>query len=348
MKPTAKFFLGANSHKGFCSYFSQLQEKKHPPRLIILKGGPGSGKSSLMKKVLSHILSLGHDVEMIPCASDPKSLDAVIDHTKNFAIMDGTAPHAMDPLLPGAQQHILNMGDLWDSKKLAFNCDSIAKLTELIGDCHKGACSYINAAHSLLCENERISKKYINQKEALTLALDISGNFLRKKAGGETKRLLSAVSVDGIEFFTDTVSVYADKVFVISDEWGGLSDYIMNKVYSAATLAEEEIIYCPCSISPEKCDHLIFPDSRLAVLKDNSFLKIPYAEKINAYDYYFSIPMQHSLKKRKESASGLLLEAGKMISDAKFLHDELEAFYVSAMNFERTNALYEDIKNRFC
>ena len=52
MKENPRFFLGANSKKGFVSYFDGLQEKSDSLQLLILKGGPGSGKSSLMKRVL--------------------------------------------------------------------------------------------------------------------------------------------------------------------------------------------------------------------------------------------------------------------------------------------------------
>ena len=46
------YFACANSSRGFCNYFeSNLQGLE---RLYILKGGPGTGKSTLMKEVGAH------------------------------------------------------------------------------------------------------------------------------------------------------------------------------------------------------------------------------------------------------------------------------------------------------
>ena len=79
MSVTVKFFLGANSENGFKSYFKQLQEGSL--QLLILKGGHGSGKSTLIRKIAAFAEKKGHNVEFIPCASDPESLDGIIDQT---------------------------------------------------------------------------------------------------------------------------------------------------------------------------------------------------------------------------------------------------------------------------
>ncbi len=347
MKETPRFFLGANSKKGFVSYFDGLQEKSNNLQLLILKGGPGSGKSSLMKRVLKYAIDKGNTVEIVPCASDPQSLDAVIDYTAGFAIMDGTAPHTLDPRIPGARGHIMYTGDMWNCDKLSKNTDNIEKLTETIGDCHKGASSYIKAATALLDENSYLSGKCIDKKAASQVLEEIVSHI---KGGGkfkEKKRLLSAVTTGEIKTFYNTPRHYCDKTYLIQDNYGGFADYIFKTVYEWAILKNEEIILCPCSINPDKIDHIIFPESRIALLKSNDFLKFDGDEKIDAKEYYSFIPMPHIMEKRLKKAAELLSEGGSLISDAKFLHDELEAFYVSAMNFKMADGFFDEIKERF-
>lgn len=43
------FYLGANSPTGFYSLYDQLLEPEQAETIYILKGGPGCGKSSLMR-----------------------------------------------------------------------------------------------------------------------------------------------------------------------------------------------------------------------------------------------------------------------------------------------------------
>ena len=78
------FYLGANSPTGFYSLYDQLLEPEQAETIYILKGGPGCGKSSLMRRA---------SVEYIACSGDPDSLDAVVFPALNTAIVDGTAPH---------------------------------------------------------------------------------------------------------------------------------------------------------------------------------------------------------------------------------------------------------------
>lgn len=40
-------------------------------------------------------------MELIPCASDPDSLDAIIDYDGRLAMADGTAPHVIEAKFPG-------------------------------------------------------------------------------------------------------------------------------------------------------------------------------------------------------------------------------------------------------
>ena len=46
-----KYLLGANSCEGFVSYFADNYDALSDWRAYIIKGGPGTGKSSFMKYI---------------------------------------------------------------------------------------------------------------------------------------------------------------------------------------------------------------------------------------------------------------------------------------------------------
>ena len=65
------WFLGANTAEGFCSRFEQLHPGGRVRKCVIIKGGPGYGKSTFMKQLRKAAESLGADTESYPCSSDP-------------------------------------------------------------------------------------------------------------------------------------------------------------------------------------------------------------------------------------------------------------------------------------
>ena len=87
------FFLGANSGGGFFSLYDQLGRPEDTYDLIVLKGGPGVGKSTMMKAIGAAAEKRGLDVEYIRCSGDPDSLDAVRLPRVGILAVDGTSPH---------------------------------------------------------------------------------------------------------------------------------------------------------------------------------------------------------------------------------------------------------------
>ena len=88
-----KYFLGANTPSGFISRFDHLYDPDDGWFAYILKGGPGTGKSTLMKRAAKEACSAQIKTQLIYCSSDPYSLDAVIFPEIKVCIVDGTAPH---------------------------------------------------------------------------------------------------------------------------------------------------------------------------------------------------------------------------------------------------------------
>jgi len=72
---------------------------------FFIKGYPGTGKSSMMKKLAGEALNRGYDVQKVWCGLDANSIDMVIIPELNFCIFDSTEPHVYfpDPARSGDQ-----------------------------------------------------------------------------------------------------------------------------------------------------------------------------------------------------------------------------------------------------
>lgn len=86
------FFPGGNTSKGFYSFYHYMIPHD-ATRIFCIKGGPGVGKSTLMRRIGETMLEHGYDVEYHCCSSDNGSLDGVHIPSIGVALLDGTAPH---------------------------------------------------------------------------------------------------------------------------------------------------------------------------------------------------------------------------------------------------------------
>ena len=71
------YFPGGNTSKGFYSFYRYILSQDDAKRILCLKGGPGTGKSSLMKKVGDYFFNKGYTIEYHHCSSDNNSLDGI-------------------------------------------------------------------------------------------------------------------------------------------------------------------------------------------------------------------------------------------------------------------------------
>ena len=125
----SRFFLGANSPGGFKSLYDNFTDPS-VDCLRILKGGPGCGKSTFMKRVGAAAEERGLSVEYIHCSGDPDSLDGVYIPALRLAYADGTSPHVIEPSFAGSEASYINFGAFYDLDMLRREREGIRLLTE--------------------------------------------------------------------------------------------------------------------------------------------------------------------------------------------------------------------------
>ncbi|PZE20386.1 PRK06851 family protein [Paenibacillus xerothermodurans] len=88
-------FFGAATPDGAVDHIQSLTQEVN--KRYFLKGRPGSGKSTMLKKLSASAQSLGIDVDVFHCGFDPNSLDMLIFPELSIAVFDSTAPHEYFP-----------------------------------------------------------------------------------------------------------------------------------------------------------------------------------------------------------------------------------------------------------
>lgn len=355
-KNNFKYFLAANSCEGFYSVFDKSYLADGEWRAFIIKGGPGTGKSSFMKKIADSAEKVGLKTLRCPCSSDPDSLDAVILPQKKRIIMDGTAPHTVEPSYPGVCEKILNFGEFWNDSYFQGNEKNVIAATLCNKALHRTAAQYIKAAGEIMLDNYKTAlactDKIKTEQFALRLCQRIIPENKNEISGREWIRFIGGITPKGIVSFTDTIEAEVNEKIVLSDTYGSASNIIIEKIREYALKNGYEIVTLKNPFLPSvMTDHIIIPELNIAVVTENEYNGFDSKERRIHARRFVSYSQLHLSRERikfnKKVVNELLGTACNTLSNAKAVHDELESYYIKAMDFDKLNLYCKDFIKHF-
>ncbi|MBR6695753.1 MAG: ATPase [Oscillospiraceae bacterium] len=347
-----RYFLGGMTSEGFKTDFNETiySEDKFT---YILKGGPGTGKSTIMKKVVE-TFSDTDDIDLYYCSSDEKSLDAVVLNKKGIIVVDGTSPHTFDPIYPGIKQTIIHLGDFWNADALKKNEEDIILTTKENSEWHKRCRRYITALSSINSDIYSIGLSALN-KNKLSGFIErfVKKNIPDKKSttGKVSFKKYSVMTQNG--YISQEIS-YKNKFFLCDGLFAG-SDFMLRKLEKCISDRGYDIIVSKCELCNNVLyEHIAIPELDIALISSTPLNKTePNATKINFSRFYFHNKISEKKERlnfSKKALSNMADEAAECMKKAKEIHDELEKFYVSAIDFEKinklTDKLIKEIKKR--
>ncbi|MEG0597686.1 MAG: hypothetical protein RR502_06540, partial [Oscillospiraceae bacterium] len=272
-----QYFLGANSSHGFYSLYDELLPRESAAAIYYLKGGPGCGKSTLMNAVGRRARDAGLDAEYILCSGDPDSLDGIVIPALGVAVADGTAPHILEPLFPGAVEHYVNLGDCYDTGGLSTIREELMAATLACkvpyAQCYQAlaAAAAVGRAGRLLLSSETLQQRLVRRGAGI-LARECKKTG---DTGGKTLRFLSGITCEGHFCLWDTVEELCPRVYALSDSYG-LGGPLLETLLAGAVESGYHVISCPSPLEPERLEHLLIPSLGLAFVTDTPALPYPH------------------------------------------------------------------------
>ena len=342
-------FAGINSPKGFYSCFDSIMKEAPGSRKIYIKGGPGMGKSSVMKKVMHRAAEEGLSCEVFHCSSDPSSVDGIHIPALKTAIVDATAPHNQDPVLSCVSGEIFDVSVCADKEKIFNYAEELCRLSELKKKFFQKGYRYLEATVPLLKQIESEYKENTDLKavfaEAETLSERLFGNWNGKGNESNRKLFLSAITPEGFVSYADT---FFKDTFCIAIKGEYASRLFLKRIAEIVTAKgiPAVIFYCPMQ-PDEKIEHIYFPSLRVSLSSYSFYSHVAAAEIVD----FTEVSYLSEGKGEPIGLSGILMQrAIDAFGCARETHMQLEKIYVPSMNFQKlddiTNDLMESIFKR--
>ena len=315
--------------------------------LWVLKGGPGCGKSTLMKRIGSAAEAEGEQVEYIHCSGDPDSLDAVSVPLRGFAFVDGTAPHVIEAACPGAASRYLDLSRFLDDGALRPRLAEIMELERRYKACYADAYAKLTALGELLPENAPGLRREDALRAAERAAEELAARELPSPGGHGMvrRRYLSAWTCRGRVTFAPDLPASAHVTLVESEL--GLGSVFLAKLGKLAIARGCGVVLCADPLEPEKTEAVLLPEAGLAYCAaGGGSPEIPGAKRSIPLDRFAGETGRPDLSWRRSESERLIQAAVGSLHRAKELHDELELLYRPHVDFSGVSALTDALIRR--
>ncbi len=327
------YFAGSNTCTGFAGAFESIFDTGKLKHLFVLKGGPGVGKSSLMKRIAAYLDERGSSVECFHCSSDPDSLDGIIVDGR-FAVADGTAPHIVDPVMPGAADTLISLGDGLDAAGLGANRGRISELTASMQRQFKAAHGFVAAAEGAYCAAGALISMDEYQTEEVFEGIAAAIPAASKGKSGGRRLFLSAVTPDGLRSLLDARE-FAPAVRIEAPWCADLTRHL-RRLAARLTREGHDVQEAVNPVNACRLEGLIVDDIPVLVRDE------PIAE-----ERLFAVDSDclnaASRERARRMYADAIAAACEQLARARELHSQIERFYTSAMDFSVCDRAFERV-----
>ena len=331
-----EFFAAANSGRGFVSFYGEIFNTDKIKRRFLIKGGPGTGKSTLMRRIAESACRKGDQVCLYRCSSDPSSLDGVIINGE-VAVIDSTAPHTVEPELVGARDSIVDLGAFWDVSRLSAERERISALTDEKKRAYSLAYRFL--ASSMQCDiaSRELLRPYVDFARIKRTARRLTRDIPRDSSYERHVGLLSAIGMNG-RYSLDTYRHLAKRVILIEAHYG-LENLLLSELCAFAFENQNKISVSYRPLCPELPDVVYFEREGVAFLiappRTKGAISLARALDLSLFSKNERTLLKARARSAENTSSSLVDSAILELSFAGKAHFELEKIYSSAMDFSR-------------
>ncbi|GIP34130.1 PRK06851 family protein [Paenibacillus sp. J2TS4] len=354
------YFIVGNTAQGTYSLFDSAY--RNIKTLYSITGGPGTGKSAIIRSIADNLISQGRDVELYHSSLDSNDLDGLIVTDLQVGLIDGTVcPEAfrINEISGGELQQNYDLDEAVDRNALQANESRMAELQAEIDRWYANAIEHYRNGLRIHDEWEKFYIESMDHAKADEITKQLAASLfaertLIKPAEVSHRFLGAATSKGSVDYIMPLTEGLARRIFVKGRPGSGKST-MMKKLAAEAERQGYDVEVFHCGFDPNSLDMLIFPEIDLAIFDSTApHEHFPSREGDEILDMYEQTIPQGTDEKYAEPIAFIssryksaMSEANACLAKVKSLRDEWKQLYRTGVDPVRVEEIASQIRREF-
>lgn len=340
-------FTSIYTGQGFATFIPDLLEGLR--KVFILKGAPGSGKSTLIRMLGQMLYEKGYDVEFWVSSLNPITPDGVYVAQLDMAVVNGSLPQAIDPRYPGRDE-MIDLGGFWDKDLIETRTQEIVERIDETFAIRKRVYHLLDEANQIRRENRNLLKDKLNAERTNLLIKQLCQEMLSCPAG-EKHYFASALTAEGRVSYINELSESCRKRYILQGPPGSGKSRVIKEIAEEAKKKGYFLEYYHCGLEPALVDMLIIKNLQIALIAGEIEVAtrhwdvlIDMSECLDPYDADQWMLQTSEGMRRME---GVLDKAQLELETLSNQHRQLKKIFSAAMDFDRLDQKMHEIFKTF-
>jgi len=348
MRGKVRYVLtSSNTSQGFRTFLPELLQGV--AKVFVLKGAPGTGKSTFIRLLGEAFSDQGYEVEFWVSAADPVSPEGVLIPQLRAAVVNGSLSSPIDPCYPGVTGDIIYLGDYWNKNLLQDYGPEIVNMYDQQEQHRQQATLVLKRAAEIRDNIKKKAAAYLNLEKLHDLVGQLAGEIL-DTGPAEKHYFASAVTAEGMINYIDEISSSCQKRYVFKGPAGSGKSSALMELANRARIKGYSLEYYHCGLEVENIQMIIIRNLQIALIDAGTLdlavkpwdTVIDMSQCLEGYD---EAELLHESSEALRIFESLLLEAQQELEKTRCCMKGLKKIYSLAMDFEALDRKRQQVRD---